>query len=33
MVILPSAAWRLGGAGSLDAGGIDDESGDKDADE
>ena len=28
-----SAAWRLGGAGSLDADGSDDESGDEDADE
>ena len=32
-VILQPAAWRLGGAGSLDAGGNDDESGDEDADE
>ena len=33
MVILQPAAWRLGGAGSLDAGGNDDESGDEDVDE
>ena len=33
MVILQPAAWRLGGAGSLDAGGNDDESGDEYADE
>ena len=33
MVILQPAAWRLGGAGSLDADGNDDEGGDEDADE
>ena len=33
MVIPQPAAWRLGGAGSLDAGGNDDESGDEDVDE
>ena len=32
MVILQPAAWRLGGVGSLDAGGSDDEGGNEDAD-
>ena len=33
MAILQPAAWRLGGADSLNAGGNDDESGHEDADE